>query len=110
MQNIMSNPSPLSRIAILGAGEVGSTIAYTLVLNPVASEVLLVDPNEQLRNAQVQDLSDASYERGGSTTSVRAGTHKEAGQCDIIVVTAGAKQKQGESLVRNYSAMITRKC
>lgn len=92
----MSNPSSSSRIAILGAGEVGSTIAYTLILNPVASEILLVDPNEELRDAQVQDLSDASFERGHSTAGVRAGTHQEAGQSDIVVVTAGAKQKQGE--------------
>lgn len=83
-----------SRIAVLGAGEVGSTIAYSLILNPVASEVLLVDPKEDVRDAQVRDLSDASY-LGDSVTHVRAGTHKEAGQCDVIVITAGAKQKKG---------------
>lgn len=88
-----------SRIAIIGAGEVGSTIAYSLVLNPVASEILLVDPQDELRDAQVQDLSDASY-LGDATTHVRAGTHKEAGQCDIVVMTAGAKQKKGSVRLR----------
>lgn len=91
----MSQSAPLtSRIAILGAGEVGSTIAYSLILNPVAGEILMVDPKEEARDAQVQDLSDATF-HGNTTTQVRAGTHKEAGQCDIIVVTAGAKQKKG---------------
>lgn len=85
-----------SKIAILGAGEVGSTIAFSLILNPVASEILLVDPKEELRDAQVQDLSDASFQGNSSTTCVRAGTHKEAGQCDIVVITAGAKQKKGK--------------
>lgn len=90
------SPTLKSRIAILGAGEVGSTIAYSLILSPVASEILLVDPKEDVRDAQVQDLSDASHQDGASTTRVRAGTHKEAGQCDVVVVTAGAKQKKGE--------------
>lgn len=90
----MPQPILSTRIAIIGAGSVGSTIAYTLLNNPVASEILLVDPQEEFRDAQVQDLSDATY-HGNTSTHVRAGTHAEAGQCDIIVVTAGAKQKKG---------------
>lgn len=92
----MPQPTLSTRIAIIGAGSVGSTIAYTLLNNPVASEILLVDPQEEFRDAQVQDLSDATY-HGNTSTHIRAGTHAEAGQCDIIVVTAGAKQKKGES-------------
>jgi len=92
----MSQKSMTSRIAILGSGEVGSTIAYSLILNPVAGEILLVDPKEEVRDAQVQDLSDATF-HGDTSTMVRAGTHKEAGQCDIVIITAGAAQKKGES-------------
>jgi L-lactate dehydrogenase len=55
-----------------------------------------VDPKTELRDAQVQDLSDATY-HGNTSTRVRAAEHAEAGQCDIIVVTAGAAQKQGIS-------------
>jgi L-lactate dehydrogenase len=91
----MSQKSTTSRIAILGSGEVGSTIAYSLILNPVAGEILLVDPKEEVRDAQVQDLSDATF-HGDTSTLVRAGTHKEAGQCDIVVITAGAAQKKGK--------------
>jgi L-lactate dehydrogenase len=50
-----------SRIAILGAGSVGSAVAFSLILNPVASEILLVDPKKELRDAQVEDLSDARW-------------------------------------------------
>ena len=85
-----------SRIAVIGAGSVGSTIAYTLLTNPIASEILLVDPQEEIRDAQVQDLSDATY-HSNTSALIRAGTHQEAGQCDIVVMTAGAAQKQGES-------------
>ncbi len=53
-----------SRIAILGAGSVGSSIALCLILNPVASEVILVDPKVELRDAQVKDLGDATTYHG----------------------------------------------
>lgn len=83
-------------IAILGCGEVGSTLAYTLLLQPICNEVILVDLKKDLLDAQVRDLNDATY-RGNTGTKVRAGSHKEAGQADIVVITAGAKQKIGES-------------
>jgi L-lactate dehydrogenase len=87
-----------SSIAVIGAGSVGSTVAYTLINKPIASEILLVDPKEEIRDAHVRDLSDATF-HGSTSTTIRAGTHKEAGQCDIIIVTAGAKQKKGASFV-----------
>jgi L-lactate dehydrogenase len=92
----MSSSPLTSSIAIIGAGDVGATIAYSLILNPIARTLLLVDPQEAVRDAQVQDLSDATY-HGNSPVVIRAGTHKEAGQCDIIIMAAGAKQKKGES-------------
>ncbi|XPT01955.1 hypothetical protein M3J09_011079 [Ascochyta lentis] len=92
----MPDPKLTSSIAIVGAGDVGATIAYSLIMNPVAGDILMIDPKEEVRDAQVQDLSDATF-HGNTSTRVRAGTHKEAGQCDIIVFTAGAKQKKGES-------------
>jgi L-lactate dehydrogenase len=90
----MTTASLTSKIAVLGAGSVGSAVAFSLILNPIAGDVLLVDPKEDMRDAQVQDLSDATY-HGNTSSRIRAGTHKEAGQCDIVVITAGAKQKQG---------------
>lgn len=92
-------------IAIIGCGDVGSTLAYTLIQNPICSEVLLVDPKTALLEAQVRDLGDATY-GGRSATRVRAGTHKEAGQADIVVVTAGAKQKTGTFRGVGFDASI----
>lgn len=90
----MAGPKLKTSIAIVGCGDVGATLAYTLILQPICSEVILVDPKKELLEAQVRDLGDATY-RGGSGVKVRAGTHKDAGQADIVVVTAGAKQKTG---------------
>jgi L-lactate dehydrogenase len=82
-------------IAIIGAGDVGASIAYALLLNPVAHDVILVDLKDELVEAQVRDLGDATF-RGNSGVRVKKGDYKEAGQADVVVVTAGAKQKEGE--------------
>lgn len=92
----MATPKLKTTIAILGCGDVGATLAYTLILQSTCSEVLLIDPKTTLLAGQVRDLSDATY-RSGTGTKIRAGTHAEAAQADIIVITAGAKQKPGES-------------
>lgn len=85
---------PFSRIAIVGVGQVGAAAAHALILSSIASELLLVDVKVDLRDAQVHDLSDVSYS-GSSSTRVRAATYDEAGQCDVIVVTAGSKHFRG---------------
>lgn len=95
-----------SRIAIIGAGSVGSTCAYALLLRPISSQILLVDTDTARLQAQVQDLSDAAFL---SNTTICPSTPAEAGQCNIIVVTAGAKQREGESrrdlIDRNYGVL-----
>lgn len=90
----MSDHRLKTSIAILGCGEVGATLAYTLLQNPICTEVMLVDPKKELLEAQVRDLGDATY-GGRAASKIRAGTHQEAGQADIVVITAGAKQKPG---------------
>jgi L-lactate dehydrogenase len=102
----MTQPRLKTSIAILGCGDVGATLAYTLILQPICSEVILVDLKKELFQAQVRDLSDATY-RGGSGVKIRAGTHKDAGQADIVVITAGAKQKIGTNkLVTSISVAL----
>jgi L-lactate dehydrogenase len=87
------------RIAIVGAGQVGAAAANALIMNSVAGELLLVDIKADLRNAQVQELSDVSRtsRRGHKQTHIRAGTYHEAGQCDIVIITAGSKYSVGET-------------
>jgi L-lactate dehydrogenase len=87
-----------SRIAIVGVGEVGAAAAYALLRGSLYGELLLVDVKVDFRDGQVRDLSDATYCEN-SSTCVRAGTYKEAGQCDIVVITAGSKRTIGKRLV-----------
>ena len=83
-----------STIAIIGAGSVGSAIAQSLLLRRIVADLILVDIDRELCNAQVQDLSDATYL---SDVRIRQGSHADAGQADIIIVSAGAKQRPGET-------------
>lgn len=90
-----SHGKPISRIAIIGAGQVGTAAAYAIILHSLASELLLVDIKTNLRNGQVNDLSDVSYSCN-SKTSVRAATHQEARDSDIVVITAGSNYSTGK--------------
>lgn len=84
----------LPQIAVVGAGSVGSAIAYAVVLRNLRAKVLLVDKFTNVCEGQVKDLEDSAFL---SPTKVAMGTMEEAGKSDIIIVTAGAKQQPGES-------------
>jgi L-lactate dehydrogenase len=82
-------------IAIIGAGNVGATTAYALMLNNIAAEILLVDVNEVRCSGETLDLCDAIP--FSQTSSIRQATFQEAGQANIIVITAGIAQKPGQT-------------
>jgi hypothetical protein len=83
-----------SKIAIIGAGSVGAAIANSLLLGKVVAEVILVDIDPAICHAQVLDLSDAEFL---SNVRIKQGHHRDAGQCDIIIVSSGAKQRPGDT-------------
>ncbi|KAI8990018.1 lactate dehydrogenase B [Pilobolus umbonatus] len=95
-----------SRVAIVGAGAVGASLAYALMFKNICSEIMIVDINQEIVKAQVMDLADAA---SVSHTRIVAATPEEAGQADVIVLTAGAKQKDGEPrtklIERNYRVL-----
>lgn len=101
---------PTSSIAIVGVGQVGAAAAYALILGSIANELLLVDKNVSLRDGQVCDLSDVAYSCN-SRTKVRAASYQQAGQCDIIVITAGSRHTTDhtfpECVHRNISTIRT---
>lgn len=95
-----------SKVAIVGAGAVGASLAYGLMFKNVCSEIMIVDINHEIVRAQTLDLEDAACI---SHTRVRGATPEEAGQADVIVITAGAKQRDGEPrtklIERNYRVL-----
>ncbi|KAK5661081.1 hypothetical protein OQA88_10971 [Cercophora sp. LCS_1] len=94
---------PHTRIALIGLGQVGSAAALSLLQANLASELLLVESNNALREAQLLDLQDVAHVLN-SPTRVRSANYHEAGQCDIIVITAGSKHTPAfETNSRNIS-------
>lgn len=83
-----------AKIAIIGAGRVGTTTAYALMLKDLAAEILLVDVDPQHCRGEILDLSDVLA--FSATSIIREGTYKEAGQADIIIITAGIAQKPNQ--------------
>jgi L-lactate dehydrogenase len=83
------------KIGIIGAGNVGSTAAYALVLHGIGSEIVLVDLNERLAVAQVQDIVHATP--FASPIQVRAGSYADLKGAHVVVLTAGVSQKPGET-------------
>jgi L-lactate dehydrogenase len=82
------------KIAIVGVGAVGSTVAYTLILQNLASEIILVDIDKEKCAGEWYDLSDElSF---SSTARVTVGALEEAGRADIVIIAAGVAQKSGQ--------------
>lgn len=86
-----------SKIAIIGAGSVGATTAYAILLKNIAAEIVLIDIDEVRCTGEVLDLSDAlSFYR---SSDIRIGSIKDTKDADIIVIAAGIGQKPGQSRV-----------
>jgi len=79
-----------TKIAIIGIGHVGSTIAYALILQKITPEIILIDIDEMRCKGEILDLSDALSFDG--TSSIKAGTTQDASQADIIIIAAGKPQ------------------
>ncbi len=93
----MSNDlqSQSRKVVIVGAGDVGSTFAYALAQRGIAEEIAMIDQNQNLMKGQVLDLvHGAPYY---PTVKIYTGDKKDYSDARIIVITAGAKQKPGES-------------
>ncbi|MFF2889548.1 L-lactate dehydrogenase [Paenibacillus sp. NPDC057967] len=86
-----------SRIVIIGTGAVGSTTAYTLLLRNRMDELVLIDANADKAAGDALDMNHGMPYLGGA--KVWAGTYEDCKTADIIIITAGAAQKPGESRI-----------
>ncbi|WP_416176595.1 L-lactate dehydrogenase [Clostridium sp.] len=93
------------KISIIGAGFVGSTIAFSIMNSGLASEIVIVDINKDKALGEAMDLSHgASFVK---PVYIRQGEYKDTYDSNIVIVTAGVGQKPGESrldlISKNYS-------
>jgi L-lactate dehydrogenase len=97
------------KIAIVGAGSVGTAIAYATAIQGVADEIALFDVNGAKATAEILDLQHGL--QFVPSVQVQGGDELEACRdADIVVITAGAKQKPGQSRLElaGANATITR--
>ena len=84
-----------SKITIIGAGSVGSTIAYTLSSQDIASEIVLIDINKQKAEGEVLDIIQGTCFR--DPISIIAGEYEDAKDSDIVIITSGIARKPGQT-------------
>lgn len=85
------------KITVIGAGNVGATIAYTLSLGDIASEIVLIDINKEKVEGEVMDIVQGTSFR--EPISVIAGDYKDAAGSSVVIITSGIGRKPGQSRI-----------
>lgn len=85
------------KITVIGAGNVGATIAYTLSLGDIASEIVLIDINKEKVEGEVMDIVQGASFR--ESISVIAGDYESAEGSDIVIITSGVARKPGQTRI-----------
>lgn len=84
-----------SKVSIIGAGFVGSATTLSVVLSGLVSHVVLVDVNKEKATGEVLDIAHgAAFIK---TLNIISGDYKDTKDSDIVIITAGANQKPGET-------------
>ena len=85
----------MSKISVIGAGSVGATVAHDLMVQGVASEIVLIDINKKKAIGEALDIYQGAPFH--SPAIVRAGEYEDAVDSDIVVITCGIARKPGMS-------------
>ena len=85
----------MNKITIIGAGKVGSTIAYTLSVMNLAKDIVMIDINHELALGEALDIRQGTP--FSSNCSVYAGDYTDAANSNIVVITSGVARKPGQS-------------
>lgn len=83
------------KVAIVGTGFVGSSIAYALTLRETAREIVLIDVDSEKAEGEAQDIRHGIPYMGRA--NLRSGDYCECADCDLIIITAGRNRKPDET-------------
>lgn len=89
-----SNTRP-NRVAVVGAGNVGATFAYSLLMSGVTSEIVLIDANHAKAEGEAMDINHAVPML--RPARVWAGSYADCAGAAVTVITAGSNQRPGET-------------
>lgn len=87
----------MSKIVLIGSGAVGSTFAYTVLLRGLCTELVIIDVNRNKAEGDVLDLNHGLML--ANPMKIKVGEYADCAGADIIVVTAGAAQRPGETRI-----------
>lgn len=85
------------KVGIIGVGNVGSTLAYTLAHKGICASIVLKDIRENIVQAMALDISQSANAAKSHTTVTAATSGIDLKGCDVIVITAGIPRKPGMS-------------
>lgn len=85
------------KIVILGAGNVGATIAFTLTLDGMGSEIVLIDINNDKAKGEAMDIIQGTA--FCPPVNIYAGDYEKAKNADIVIVTVGMARKPGQTRI-----------
>ena len=85
------------KIVVIGAGFVGSTTAYTIMLDGFFQEIVLIDINKDKAEGDALDMAHGTSFL--KPVSVYSGDYRDCAEADIVVITAGVNQKVGETRI-----------
>ena len=98
-------------VGIVGVGNVGATLAFTLATKNICTTLLLKDVRENIVQAMALDISQATNAARSETITKACLTNEEFKDCDVIVITAGIARRPGMSrddlLVTNANIMTS---
>lgn len=85
----------MNKVTIIGTGSVGSTIAYTLTVTGLVSEIIMIDVNNEKALGEALDIRQGTP--FCSPCSVYAGSYRDAEGSNIVIITSGIARKPGQS-------------
>ncbi len=85
----------MNKITVIGSGSVGSTIAYTLTVMGIASEIVMIDINQEKALGEALDIRQGVPFCNPAT--IYAGSYEDAKNSDIVIITSGVARKPGQS-------------
>lgn len=85
------------KISIIGAGNVGASVAYVLAMREVCEEIVLIDIAADIARAKAMDIAQASQVFGGRVRVSGGDEYVRLAGSDMVIITAGSPRKAGQS-------------
>lgn len=83
------------KVSIIGCGYVGSTIAYSLMMKELTDEIVLIDIDKRITDAEMMDIRHGIPYMG--LCNIYSGDYKDIVDSDLIIITAGRNRRPNES-------------